>query len=136
MSAEADRRPGKRPAPRGTAFYPRKRANTACQVCRARKTKCDNQKPACSYCVSVGATCIQSPVDLSAFDPASLKILERLDELEKLIREPKPDTTNQDVAQHETELLPEESPSQLSPESIGDIPLRSILPEKMESLLL
>ncbi|KAM5510242.1 C6 zinc finger domain-containing protein [Fusarium oxysporum f. sp. phaseoli] len=136
MSAEADRRPGKRPAPRGTAFYPRKRANTACQVCRARKTKCDNQKPACSYCVSVGATCIQSPVDLSAFDPASLKILERLDELEKLIREPKHDTTNQDVAQHETELLPEESPTQLSPESLGDIPLRSILPEKMESLLL
>ncbi|EWZ81887.1 hypothetical protein FOCG_13334 [Fusarium oxysporum f. sp. radicis-lycopersici 26381] len=133
MSAEADRRPGKRPAPRGTAFYPRKRANTACQVCRARKTKCDNQKPACSYCVSVGATCIQSPVDLSAFDPASLKILERLDELEKLIREPKPDTTNQDVGH---ELSPEESPTQLSPESLGDIPLRSILPEKMESLLL
>lgn len=80
------RRPGKRPAARGTAFYPRKRANTACQVCRARKTKCDNKKPACSYCVSVGATCIQSPVDLSSFDPASLKILDRIDELERLLR--------------------------------------------------
>lgn len=82
----AGRRPGKRPAARGTAFYPRKRANTACQVCRARKTKCDNKKPACSYCVSVGATCIQSPVDLSSFDPASLKILDRIDELERLLR--------------------------------------------------
>ncbi|KAM0258479.1 hypothetical protein ACHAQJ_003818 [Trichoderma viride] len=80
------RRPGKRPAARGTAFYPRKRANTACQVCRARKTKCDNKKPACSYCISVGATCIQSPVDLSSFDPASLKILDRIDELERLLR--------------------------------------------------
>ncbi|KAL7961107.1 hypothetical protein V8C34DRAFT_320341 [Trichoderma compactum] len=85
-AAGVNRRPGKRPAARGTAFYPRKRANTACQVCRARKTKCDNKKPACSYCVSVGATCIQSPVDLSSFDPASLKILDRIDELERLLR--------------------------------------------------
>lgn len=85
--ADPGRRPGKRPAARGTAFYPRKRANTACQVCRARKTKCDNLKPSCSYCLSVGATCIQSPVDLSSFDPASLKILDRLDDLERLVRE-------------------------------------------------
>jgi hypothetical protein len=34
----------------------------------------------------VGATCIQTPVDLSSFDPASLKILERLDDLEELLR--------------------------------------------------
>ncbi|UNI23260.1 GAL4-like Zn(II)2Cys6 (or C6 zinc) binuclear cluster DNA-binding domain [Purpureocillium takamizusanense] len=80
------RRAGKRPAARGTAFYPRKRANTACQVCRARKTKCDNKRPSCTYCESVGATCIQSPVDLSSFDPASLKILDRLDDLERLLR--------------------------------------------------
>ncbi|KEQ92530.1 hypothetical protein AUEXF2481DRAFT_422292 [Aureobasidium subglaciale EXF-2481] len=81
-----DRSSQKRPAPRGTASYPRKRAVTACQVCRARRTKCDNLKPACSFCLKVGATCIQSSVDLSSFDPASLKILERLDELEQLIR--------------------------------------------------
>src|SRR5882724_437205 len=73
----------RRPAPRGTAAYPRKRANTACQVCRARRTKCDNKKPACSFCEQVGAKCISSSVDLSAFDPASLKILERLDQLEE-----------------------------------------------------
>ncbi|KAF9878857.1 glucan -beta-glucosidase [Colletotrichum karsti] len=54
-----------RPSARGTAFYQRKRAVKACQV---------------------GATCIQSPVDLSSFDPASLKILERLDDLEELMR--------------------------------------------------
>lgn len=77
----------KRPAARGTAFYPRKRANAACQVCRARKTKCDNRKPSCSYCLSVGAVCNQSPEDLSSFDPASLKILERLDVLERLMRQ-------------------------------------------------
>ncbi|KAK8126895.1 uncharacterized protein PG998_002654 [Apiospora kogelbergensis] len=100
--ADTNERPRKRPAARGNAFYPRKRANTACrrdlrsltkngqdscQVCRARKTKCDNAKPSCSYCLSVGASCIQSPFDLSSFDPASLRILERLDELEHLLRE-------------------------------------------------
>lgn len=77
----------KRPAPRGSASYPRKRAVTACQVCRARRTKCDNAKPACSFCVKSGAKCIQAPVDLSSFDPASLQILQRLDDLEQLVRD-------------------------------------------------
>ena len=75
----------KRPAPRGTAAYPRKRAVTACQVCRARRTKCDNAKPTCSFCLKIGAHCVQSPSDLSSFDPASLRILERLDDLELAI---------------------------------------------------
>ena len=39
---------------------PRKRNATACTVCRARKTKCDNKKPTCSYCQSVGAVCEDS----------------------------------------------------------------------------
>ncbi|KAH8121208.1 glycoside hydrolase superfamily [Trichoderma asperelloides] len=84
--ASPERNTGSRPAPRGTAFYSRRRAVTACQVCRARRTKCDNRKPSCSFCLKVGATCIQSPVDLSTFDPASLKILERLDELDKTMK--------------------------------------------------
>lgn len=84
--ASPERSTGSRPASRGTAFYSRRRAVTACQVCRARRTKCDNRKPSCSFCLKVGATCIQSPVDLSTFDPASLKILERLDELDKTMK--------------------------------------------------
>jgi hypothetical protein len=75
----------KRPAPRGTAAYPRKRAVTACQTCRARRTKCDNLKPKCSFCLRTGATCVQSAVDLSSFDPASLHIIRRLDELETIL---------------------------------------------------
>ena len=56
----------KRQTARGDASYPRKRANTACQVCRARKTKCDNRKPRCSFCERVGARCISSSsADLS-----------------------------------------------------------------------
>lgn len=76
----------KRPAPRGTAAYPRKRAVTACQQCRARRTKCDQRKPTCSFCLKVGAQCTQSSSDLSSFDPASLRILERLEDLDQLIR--------------------------------------------------
>lgn len=136
-----ERRPGKRPAARGTAFYPRKRANTACQVCRARKTKCDNKKPSCSYCLSVGATCIQSAVDLSSFDPASLKILDRLDDLERLFRESKSNTEPQEPA------YPHPTPANVVAGGSGpsledhrlsdhlDTPLRSVLPERVEHVL-
>ncbi|KAH8895203.1 hypothetical protein GQ53DRAFT_629904, partial [Thozetella sp. PMI_491] len=100
--------PGKkRPAPRGTAFYRRQRANNACQVCRSRKTKCDNAKPSCSFCLKVGATCVQSPVDLSSFDPASLRILERLDELEQVMRS----------TSHSNTPLPSYSLAEASPSS-------------------
>jgi hypothetical protein len=43
---------------RSDTVYPRKRALMACQLCRGRKTKCDNARPACSFCVSVGAACV------------------------------------------------------------------------------
>jgi hypothetical protein len=68
---------------RGSSAYPRKRAVTACQVCRARRTKCDQKKPFCSFCESIGAECTSAPAALSTFDPASLAIIERLDSLER-----------------------------------------------------
>lgn len=142
---DAGNHPGKRPAARGTAFYPRKRANTACQVCRARKTKCDNKKPSCSYCVSVGASCIQSPVDLSSFDPASLKILERLDDLERLLREPGEAETNDPGPHPEPCPAPamqaiDDSVSPSAPEDhriadYDETPLRSVLPDRVELVL-
>ncbi|KAK1995025.1 hypothetical protein LX36DRAFT_613240 [Colletotrichum falcatum] len=33
------------------------RASSACQTCRGRKTKCDNERPICGYCRRVGAAC-------------------------------------------------------------------------------
>ncbi|KDN71490.1 hypothetical protein CSUB01_07583 [Colletotrichum sublineola] len=33
------------------------RASSACQTCRGRKTKCDNERPICGYCRRVGANC-------------------------------------------------------------------------------
>ncbi|KAJ5096205.1 hypothetical protein NUU61_005561 [Penicillium alfredii] len=62
--------------------YPRKRAVTACQLCRARKTKCDNQRPSCRICLSVGVPCQYADrTDHSSFDPASLEIIDRLNRI-------------------------------------------------------
>ena len=37
--------------------YPRRRALQACQICRARKTKCDNERPTCGSCEALGVEC-------------------------------------------------------------------------------
>ncbi|KAF1922687.1 uncharacterized protein M421DRAFT_350517 [Didymella exigua CBS 183.55] len=68
---------------RGSVVYPRQRAITACTTCRVRKNKCTNERPACASCIRMGARCVydDSKVDHSSFDPASLLILERLDEV-------------------------------------------------------
>jgi len=60
--------------------YPRKRSSKACHVCRARKTKCDNVRPACGFCVSVNISCSYDDAEKehSSFDPASLEILRHL----------------------------------------------------------
>ncbi|KAL3426962.1 C6 zinc finger domain-containing protein [Phlyctema vagabunda] len=84
VPVEGSIKSSKRPAPHGRAAYPRKRANKACQVCRARRAKCDNNRP-CSFCEKTGATCTYTPHDFSSFDPASLAILERFDQLESLL---------------------------------------------------
>ncbi|KAF7514852.1 hypothetical protein G7054_g14946 [Neopestalotiopsis clavispora] len=66
--------------------YQRKRAITACQLCRTRRTKCDNLRPSCSACLKLGAECVTDGADYSTFDPASLQILQRLGVLETLVR--------------------------------------------------
>lgn len=37
---------------------PRTRGTVACQRCRSRKTKCDNRRPSCGYCLKVGEPCV------------------------------------------------------------------------------
>ncbi|KAL4736108.1 hypothetical protein BDV11DRAFT_173223 [Aspergillus similis] len=74
------------PTSRGVSAYSRKRAVIACQVCRARRTKCDQKKPRCSFCESVGAECVSDVQAMSSFDPASLAIIERLDGLERELK--------------------------------------------------
>ncbi|KAG0645279.1 Echinocandin B biosynthetic cluster transcription factor ecdB [Hyphodiscus hymeniophilus] len=66
--------------------YPRKRAVQACKICRRRRTKCDNQQPACTSCTDLQIECVYEEKDKSTFDAASCAILQRLDGLEDLIR--------------------------------------------------
>lgn len=73
---------------RADAAYTRQRSVVACQVCRARKTKCDQRKPKCSFCENVGAECVSVHPGFSAFDPASVMILEHLDALSRKLDSP------------------------------------------------
>ncbi len=72
--------------------YPRNRAVRACQICRARRIKCDNKKPACSSCEKSGAECITNEAD-TLLDAGSLQILQRIDDLERLLKTLQPPET-------------------------------------------
>ncbi|KAI3546430.1 hypothetical protein CABS03_13053 [Colletotrichum abscissum] len=78
----------------------RKRAATACQFCRLRKTKCDNVHPVCGFCRHHHATCVYgdegedeegremgaSAAQAQDEGIASSVILERLDEIKHLLQ--------------------------------------------------
>ncbi|CAG9983799.1 unnamed protein product [Clonostachys byssicola] len=70
-----------------TARYPRKRGATACHLCRVRKTKCDNARPACGSCVQHKAECVygSSTEAKIPFDAASEEILSRLSVIQSLL---------------------------------------------------
>ncbi|GAM89637.1 hypothetical protein ANO11243_076760 [Dothideomycetidae sp. 11243] len=81
MPQDAWERRHRGPLSRAGTAYVRTRAVTACQVCRARRAKCDNERP-CANCRRIGATCSSEPAATTAgFDPASLAILAQLREL-------------------------------------------------------
>ena len=84
--------------------YARQRAIRACQLCRTRRIKCDNRKPSCSSCEKVGAICIIADADDAALDIGSVKILERIDSLEALLKTVLPSTAAA------TETLPATAP--------------------------
>ncbi|KAH8649797.1 hypothetical protein BX600DRAFT_441899 [Xylariales sp. PMI_506] len=73
------------PPTRAEASYLRRRAGTACNVCRGRKTKCDNQRPVCGFCAATGGQCRYNDesLDHSHLDRGSLMILQRIGELEQ-----------------------------------------------------
>lgn len=72
-------------------YAKRKRASTACQFCRQRKTKCDNVRPVCGFCRYHQARCIYedetSVDDKVPYDEASQEIIERLDEIKELLKQ-------------------------------------------------
>jgi hypothetical protein len=60
-----EKRHPKRPREPSRAIYPRKRALAACEICRKRKSKCDNLRPTCGLCHRLNAHCVYRD---SAFD--------------------------------------------------------------------
>ncbi|CCF38462.1 hypothetical protein CH063_09547, partial [Colletotrichum higginsianum] len=43
--------------PGGAVLAKRRRINYACNYCRNRKTRCDEQKPSCRACIAAGIEC-------------------------------------------------------------------------------
>lgn len=101
----------KRPPASRTAF-PRKRAVKACHHCRTRRTKCDNSRPSCGSCIKIGARCSYDGVDHSSFDPASLAIIERLQELEQSVRQGFEHLQSSSALSHLASISAIESPNQ------------------------
>ncbi|KAK9427417.1 hypothetical protein V1505DRAFT_396112 [Lipomyces doorenjongii] len=120
-----------RPRDRLGPTYSRKRAITACQVCRFRKTKCDNARPTCGFCRKTGVQCIfEAPeTDHSTFDSASLAILDRLSELSSQITQVGRLVTNPSSPRSQKSYSPEASDiigfvaDELSGEKILDWPI-------------
>jgi hypothetical protein len=55
--------------------YPRRRALQACQICRARKTKCDNERPSCGSCEALGVECNYNEAPASKFIQSLNKLM-------------------------------------------------------------
>ncbi|VTT55487.1 unnamed protein product [Fusarium fujikuroi] len=114
---------------RTAAMYHRKRAVTACQSCRLRKTKCDNVRPVCGFCSRSGAQCVYPgsgpDSDYSSYDPASLTILDRLNHVVSLL-ESRPlavlvNDTGSYNSQHDTSSISERNASITRPLRVAPI---------------
>jgi hypothetical protein len=82
----------------GKQLPTRRRALQACEACRTKKSKCDNERPSCGSCLQHGVECIYKnapfvPVYIPCFlaysrlDAASMVLLEKLNKLEATILE-------------------------------------------------
>ncbi|KAH6684950.1 hypothetical protein F5X68DRAFT_21292 [Plectosphaerella plurivora] len=74
-------------------FTRRKRTPVACQFCRVRKTKCDNVRPQCGYCVRQRAKCIYGDMDVeepenepSRTTVSNEQLMGRLNEIQDMLR--------------------------------------------------
>ncbi|KAH8425265.1 uncharacterized protein LDX57_003022, partial [Aspergillus melleus] len=69
----------------------RSRGTTACHACRSRKTRCDNTRPICGFCIERQIHCIY-PDALPAepeVDPTSKAILQQLSHITALLEDKK-----------------------------------------------
>ncbi|KAF4967059.1 hypothetical protein FSARC_5350 [Fusarium sarcochroum] len=93
-------------APFLRADFQRKRATTACHLCRTRKTKCDNQRPSCTKCRELGANCVYHDNP----NPAN-QIMDRLDYLIQLVESDRSSSTgNPMITSPQENILDQEVP--------------------------
>ncbi|OKL57885.1 hypothetical protein UA08_06714 [Talaromyces atroroseus] len=134
----------KRQRLRPAKSYPRKRTAVACELCRARKTRCDNGRPSCSVCVESGVVCsytVGSNGTTLTPEPSPSQLLARIDYAVQLLEQqgqshtPEVQTNEADVEEpcsHEV-LRPEGGTRS---ELMLDWPcLRGYVPAKTRSLL-
>ncbi|KAK9466044.1 hypothetical protein V1512DRAFT_271719 [Lipomyces arxii] len=65
--------------------YPRRRAIIACEVCRARKSKCDGGQPKCRLCTELNAQCVYRERGFK-LDARDKLILSKLESIESLLQ--------------------------------------------------
>ncbi|EXJ80885.1 hypothetical protein A1O3_07173 [Capronia epimyces CBS 606.96] len=80
----------KRPRPSDAASaYPRKRTAVACELCRRKKTRCDNGQPSCRLCRVSGVVCVYSTFaensPLISPEPTTTELLERINYVATLV---------------------------------------------------
>ncbi|KAJ9414695.1 hypothetical protein QL093DRAFT_2594471 [Fusarium oxysporum] len=66
------------------APFPKSRGVTACQKCRTRKTRCDNRRPTCGFCLKRRLTCVY-PADEDQGSVTGAEILHAIHHLTKIV---------------------------------------------------
>ncbi|KAI3579888.1 glycosyl hydrolase family 3 N terminal domain-containing protein [Fusarium oxysporum f. sp. albedinis] len=66
------------------APFPKSRGVTACQKCRTRKTRCDNRRPTCGFCLKRHLTCVY-PADEDPGSVTGAEILQAIHHLTKIV---------------------------------------------------
>ncbi|KAH6884492.1 hypothetical protein B0T10DRAFT_539887 [Thelonectria olida] len=87
-AAEDVRHAPQRLPPASEAQPPRTRGTVACQKCRSRKTKCDNGRPSCGYCLKVGEPCVYEAEASSCCHVFGREVLQALSELREIVLKP------------------------------------------------
>lgn len=95
--------------PADSPYVRRKRAIAACQLCRLRKTKCDNGRPVCGSCRHHRARCVYADGSEAdglqvGFDEAASRhreVLERLDDIRNILARSSPSDARSNSAASE-----------------------------------
>ncbi|THY11162.1 hypothetical protein D6D02_05933 [Aureobasidium pullulans] len=95
----------------------------ACDECRARKLRCDRQRPTCSLCESIGVECVRASTSLPRGPKKGhMRILQsKINDLERRLSET-------EIVRSQPALSPSEPSVQDTMADICDAPLESITP--------